>query len=359
MLATLWVAGRLRSLLFMLFIALFFSVALEPAVQFLVRRGWKRGVATGVAFLVAFLVIIGFLAALVPLFISQAVALADGAPGYLEQAQTWLDGLGFVDVGLIDQQIADQFANLEELLRQYGSRVASGILAVGNTIFSAIFQLFTITLFAYYMVAEGPKMRRTLLSFLPPTRQREVLRIWEIAVAKTGGYIYSRLILAAVSAVFTSAVLGLLGLPYAIALGLWVGVLSQFVPVIGAYIAAVLPALVALFDSPIKALWVVVALIGYQQLENFWVAPKITARTMAIHPAVSIGAVIAGANLLGGIGAVLALPVTATIQAFVSTALNRHDLVSSEALIDPSDIEHKGDEPVDEETVENVDSTLS
>ena len=127
-------------------------------------------------------------------------------------------------------------------------------------------------------------------------------------------------------------VLRLLGVPYSIALGLWVGVLSQFVPVIGTYIAAVLPVFVAFFQQPITALWVLIALIAYQQVENFLVAPRITARAMAIHPAVSIGAVIAGASLLGGIGAALALPVAATIQAFISTAVARHDLIESPLL---------------------------
>jgi len=77
-----------------------------------------------------------------------------------------------------------------------------------------------------------------------------------------------------------------------------------------------------------------VALVAYQQIENFWVAPKITAKAMAIHPAISIGSVIAGASLLGGIGAVLALPVAATIQAFISTVLERHEVIESESLYD-------------------------
>jgi predicted PurR-regulated permease PerM len=333
-LATLWVANRLRSLIFMVFISLFLAVALEPAVQYLAKRGWRRNHATMVVFGATFLAGAAFVAALVPLFVNQAAQLADQLPTYIAAVQDWL-GQGDVDVDLIDQTITRQFDDLGRLLGQYGSQVAGGLFAVGNTVFGVVFRLVTVGLFAFYMVSDGPKLRRTVLAFMPQHRQREALRIWEIAVEKTGGYIYSRLILAVVAAAFTALVLTLLGVDYPLALGLWVGVLSQFVPVIGTYIAAVLPVVVAFFDRPLTALWVLLALIGYQQVENFLVAPRITAKAMSIHPAVSVAAVIAGVSLLGGIGAVLSLPVAATVQAFISTALNRHDLVESPLFDEP------------------------
>jgi predicted PurR-regulated permease PerM len=321
----LFVLNRLRGLFFILFISLFISVALEPAVQRLTRRGWKRRTAAVAVFLAATVLSIGFVATMVPLFVSQISQLVPRMPAYLESLQAFLDR--FIDIELIDQDIADQFQDLGRLISQYAGRVAGGIFAVGNTIVGGLFQTVTIGLFSYYMVAEGPTLRRVVLSFLPPPRQHEVMRLWELAVEKTGGYVYSRAVLALVAGAFTFLVLSILGVPFAFALSLWVGVISQFVPVIGTYIAMVLPLLVAFFGEPIDALWVLVALIGYQQLENYVFAPRITARAMAIHPAISFGAVIAGASLLGGIGAVLALPVAATVQAFISTAVQRHAVV--------------------------------
>ncbi len=334
-LATLWIAAQLRTLIFIVFIALFVAVALEPAVQFLSKRGWPRRIATVVVFLGTYLVVAGFAAALVPLFVTQASELTDNLPAYLENVQSFIDEQQFFDIELVDPQVDRQLNNLGDLIENYGGDVAGGVFAVGNTVFGALFRVVTITLFAYYMVAEGPEWRRTVLAVLPQRRQREVLRIWEIAVDKTGGYVYSRFVLALVAAAFTAGVLRLLDVPFSLALGMWVGVLSQFVPVVGTYIAAVLPVLVALFQSPATAAWVLLALIAYQQVENFLVAPRITAKAMAIHPAVSVGSVIAGASILGGIGAVLALPVTATIQAFISTAIERHELIESEALVEP------------------------
>lgn len=327
----LWVVGRLGGLIFMVFIALFTSVALEPAVLWLTGRGWNRRRATQVVFLGTTLLVVGFVAALVPLFVSQATALLEDLPAQLESLQELAGRIEFLDIELLDEDALAEFQDIEALLGRFGGSVAGGVFALSNTLISAIFQGVTILLFAYYMIAEGPRMRRTVLGVFPQERQREILRIWEIAVQKTGGYIYSRLILSVVAAGFTALVLVLLDLPYVAALGLWVGVISQFVPVVGTYIAAVLPVLVALADAPVKALWVLVALVAYQQLENYVVAPRITAKAMAIHPAISVGAVIAGAALLGGVGAVLALPVAATIQALVSTSLERHEVITREA----------------------------
>ena len=168
------------------------------------------------------------------------------------------------------------------------------------------------------MVADGPRMRRAICRRLRPDRQERVLHAWELAIDKTGGYLYSRALLALLSAVFHTAAFSLIGLRYPVALGVWVGLVSQFLPVIGTYLAGVLPVLVALLDDPIRALWVLIVIVIYQQIENYLFAPRITARTLELHPAVAFSAAIAGAAMLGPVGAVLALPACATVQAFLS-----------------------------------------
>ncbi|MDH3425108.1 MAG: AI-2E family transporter, partial [Acidimicrobiia bacterium] len=130
-----------------------------------------------------------------------------------------------------------------------------------------------------------------------------------------------------ISAVITWVVLTIIDVPFPIALALWMGVLSQFVPVIGTYIGGALPALIAVLESPVKAMWVVIYVAIYQQFENYVLSPRITARTMSLHPAVSFGSAIAGGTLLGAPGALMALPVAATLQAFVSTYIRRYELI--------------------------------
>ena len=162
----------------------------------------------------------------------------------------------------------------------------------------------------------------------------------EIAIEKTGGYFYSRALLAAVSTTITWIVLSIIEIPFALPLALWVGVISQFVPVFGTYLGGILPILIALLESPLQAVWVLAFILVYQQIENYLISPQITERTMALHPALAFGSAIVGATLLGAAGALMALPVAATIQAFVSTYFERHQLVESHLLeTDPGEPE--------------------
>ena len=115
-----------------------------------------------------------------------------------------------------------------------------------------------------------------------------------------------------------------MGVPYALPLAVWVGVVSQFIPAVGTYLAALVPLLVALTVRPITAVVVLVGLVVYQQIENTVLSPRITARTMSLHPAVAFGSVLVGTSLLGVVGALVALPATAIIQAFVSTYVEEH-----------------------------------
>jgi predicted PurR-regulated permease PerM len=162
---------------------------------------------------------------------------------------------------------------------------------------------------------------------MPERRQREALHIWDVAVEKMGGYIYSRLILAFISGSIAAAFLAFLDVPFALSLGIWIGVLSQFIPVVGTYLALILPAIVALSSNGTTTMiWVIVFFVAYQQVENLLLSPRITKRTMSIHPAVSIAAIIMGGQLMGAIGIILALPMAGIIQALISESSRRHEL---------------------------------
>jgi predicted PurR-regulated permease PerM len=311
----------------MVFVSVFVAVAMEPPVYFLAKRGWKRGPATGVVFLAAFLVVTVFIVSMVPLLIDQIGQLVEDIPSYVESVARLMED--WFGLGLTEDQLADQATTAQDWLTSNAGDVLGGVVGIGSSIFGFIFFAVTVGLFSFYMVAELPQLKRTVLSTMPEERQREALGIWDTAVEKMGGYIYSRLILAVIGGTFAVLFLTFLKVPFSVPLGIFVGFLSQFIPVVGTYLAAIFPAIVALSVSGATAIWVIVFFVLYQQVENFLISPRITKRTMSIHPAISIAAIIIGGAVMGAIGIILALPMAAIIQAVISTSIHRHEVVVS------------------------------
>jgi predicted PurR-regulated permease PerM len=328
-----WLVVELQSLLITLLVSLFLSFAIEPAVNWLAARGWRRGSATWVVFLAVAVVSLAFVAAIATVLVRQLTSFVDSAPEYLEEAEGWINDR--FDTDLDTEDLVDQLTEAEGPLRDLGGEVAQNAVGFSLSVLGGVFQLFTVALFTWYLVADGPRLRRTILSLLPAHRQDQVLRTWELAIDKTGGYIYSRALLAAASAFTTWIFLSVIGVPYPVPLALWVGVVSQFVPVIGTYLAGAMAVLVALLNDPVDGALVLGFVATYQQVENYLLAPRITARTMELHPAVAFGTVITGAALLGPVGAVLALPAAAILQAFGSTLVERHDVPETSLTAEP------------------------
>lgn len=335
----------LRSVLVMLLVSLFIAFAVEPAVQWLGRHGWKRGAATAVVFAGSLLALIAAFGSIIPLLVDQVADLLRNVPRSVGELNELLTGIPLLELQL------DPDGDLNQELIRLGRELGSGGLAetatgnvlgaagsvvgLGATAVGVLFQGLTVLLVSFYMVADGPRFRASLARPLPPKRQREFLAVWEIAVAKTGGYIYSRVLLAGIAAAVTTVVLLLLDVPYPLPLGLWVGMTGALIPVIGTYLGGLLVLMVALVNQPTDAIWVLVFMTVYQQIENYLLAPRLQSAAMDIHPAVAFVSVIVGATLLGAVGALLALPATAIIQAVGSTYMHRHQLI--EELEEASD----------------------
>lgn len=194
--------------------------------------------------------------------------------------------------------------------------------------FSVLFDALTVLVFAFYLAADGPRLRRTIASWLPPQRQKVLLTVWDISLAKTGGFVVSKLILASISAVAHAAFFWFIDLPYWLPMGIFAGVTSQLIPTIGTYIGVAVPVLIALLDKPISAVWIVLFATVYQQIENYVLTPRVSRATMDIHPAVALGAVFAGLAIWGPIGALIGIPIAAAIIAVVATYGQRYELIS-------------------------------
>ncbi|WP_433479495.1 AI-2E family transporter [Spirillospora sp. CA-142024] len=330
--AVLWLLQRLRELLTLLLISLFLAFAIEPAVNWLARRGWRRGLATGAMFVVVGLLFAGFLGGIGSLLATQAANLIDGFPDYVGRLIGWVNST--FGTHLSQRNLLQRLPTVTDTLSRHLTDLAGNVWGIGTTAFGVIFNALGVLLFTFYLSAEGPRFRRTVCSLLPPRRQLEVLRAWEIAVDKTGGYIYSRGLLALISGIAHYAAMAGLGVPYAATLALWVGVVSQFIPAVGTYLAGAVPVLIALTKGPSTALWILLFVLAYQQLENYLLQPRITAKTLDMHPAVAFGLILAGAAVAGPIGVVLAIPLGASLQAFADAYVRRYD-VEEHPLTEP------------------------
>ncbi|MFF5023237.1 AI-2E family transporter [Streptomyces collinus] len=316
-----WAFHQLTGLLINILIAFFLALAIEPAVSWMASRGMRRGLATFLVFLGLTIVTAGFVTLLGSMLAGQIIKMVEGFPDYLDSVIHWINQTFHTDLRRVDVQ---EGLLHSDWLRKYAQNSAAGVLDVSAQVLGGLFQLLTVALFSFYFAADGPRLRRALCSVLPPARQAEVLRAWEIAVDKTGGYLYSRGLMALISGIAHYILLQALGVPYAPVLGVWVGLVSQFIPTIGTYLAGALPMLIAFTVNPWYAVWVLIFVVVYQQFENYMLQPKLTSKTVDIHPAVAFGSVIAGTALLGAVGALIAIPATATLQAFLGAYVKRY-----------------------------------
>jgi len=324
-LATRAVFGKLADLLVLVMVALFLSLAVEPGVNRLSRRGWRRGSATGVILLAVVTIFLVFIVAIGTLVANQIADLLRNSETYVTRTVDFLNDTFDTNIDPADviAEIQDEDGRIQQFINNQGDEAVRVSLSALGVVFHAL----TVMLFTFYLVADGPRLRRVICSRLQPARQRRVLQAWELAIDKTGGYLYSRALLAGLSAAFHWVVFQAVGTQAPLALALWVGLISQFLPVVGTYLAGLLPVIVTLIDSPVNAAIIAIAIVMYQQIENYVLAPRITARTMELHPALAFGSAIAGGAVLGAVGAVLALPAVAMLQALLSDAGPRFEVV--------------------------------
>ncbi len=329
-----WVFTSTSSFLITMIMAFFVAFALLPAVEFLSRRGWKRGAAAGVVMFAGASIGALFVFAIGNVFFGQLTNFLEALPGIVDTVADWLnDTLGLElnlnELGIEVSDVAGYAAGL-------GTGLIGVVTGLTGSILGLVFSGLTIGLFVFYILADWPKLRAAILGWMPPDQQVTADTVFSITIDKVGGWVYSRGALAAISALFHFVVFLVIGLPYPFALALWVGVISQFIPTIGTYLAGIVPVFIALVSGdPIDALWVLLAILFYQQIENYLISPKITANTMDLHPAVAFGSAIIGASLLGGIGALLALPVAAALTALAQIYGVHHELIESEHFESP------------------------
>jgi len=333
-LAIRWLAQELSSFLTIILMALFLSFALEPAVQWFVNRGWRRGAATGLMLGLVFLAGVFLLALIVPAVVTGFKQLFESAPQLVDRFVGWLHLIGIKNVST-DNLIQELQNNADKVISAAQGIAGGLILGVASSILGALFKVATVGLFTFYFVAEGPKLRRAILSMTPPERQERLLFVWEQAITQTGGYFYSRLLLAVINGTGMYITLRVFSVPFAAPLAIFEGLVAEFIPIVGTYIAGAAPVFVALLSSPAAGIAALAYVVIYQQIENYFLSPRLTARTMALHPAVAFAAALIGGAIGGILTAFLALPVAAVAQAAIAEYGKKYTVVEDDLTAHP------------------------
>ena len=301
-----------RGVLVWILIAVFLALALNPAVDWLLARGVpRRGLAVVITYAGAVLGIAALGALFVPILVDQVNNFVQALPGYVEQVTQGRGRLGFLER---EYQITER---VREAVGKGGAgRLlgASGTaLAVTKGVVTAVIAIVTIAFLTLFMLLEGPAWIERFYALLPARSQERWRTVGRDIYRTIGGYVTGNLTISLIAGVISTLVLLILGVPYAVALGLLVALLD-LIPLAGAMIAAVIVTTIGFIDSTVSGIVLLVFFIVYQQLENHVLQPVVYGRTVKLSPLAVLIAVLIGAELAGVIGALAAIPVAGTIQ---------------------------------------------
>jgi len=304
----LWISRHVFS---WIFIAIFLALALNPAVDRLERRVKRRGIATGIVY-VAALIAVGLVGWLfIPTLVDQVNSFAHKVPDYLDDLTKGRGRLGFLQekYHLVDKA--------RKALREGGASKLFGIsgtaLAVAKGVVTAVLATLTIVFLTFFMLLEGPKWLDRFYALLKPDSRRRWQAVGRDIYRTVGGYVTGNLLISLIAGALTAVVLRIMGVPFALALGLIVAILD-LIPLAGATIAAILVGAVAFLHSIPAGIVVVIFFVVYQQLENHVLQPVVYGRTVQLSPLAVLISVLIGAELAGVLGALAAIPVAGTLQ---------------------------------------------
>lgn len=334
---------RARDLVAMLIISMFFALALIPLVERIhARRGWKRGAAVGLVYGMGALLFIVMVVFLIPLIVELAQRIGANLDVWIADLNGWLDDTFGFNLSSSDEAAtaaagAEAAAGVEEWAKQ----ALGGLLGALSSGIGLVFSAMTIALFTFYFAADHIRIQRLTLSMFSPATQERLGWTWDKAVEQTGGYFYSRVILMGINALGFFFTLVLVGMPVTVSLPLAIiaAFISVFIPAVGTYIGGAIPVMLTLaFQGVVPAVIVLGYVLIYQQLENYWLSPKLSAKTMELNGGVSFGAAIAGGAIAGPMGAFMALPIAALITSFLSHYRTAHE-VTYKSMYEGDDFE--------------------
>lgn len=306
----LYAAYLVRSILVLVLVAAFLAIGLDPAVRRLEGMGLSRGFAVTGIFLGAILFLVGFLFAVVPPLVEQVAEFATKLPSYVTdlanrnpRIQEW------VLENDIPTKLQDATKNVPSIIG--GS--LGGVLGIAGSVVSALFSMLTVLVLTIYFLLSLSRIRHGSFKLVPKSRRARAKELADPILEKIGGYIAGQLTVALIAGVLALIFMWIVGMPYPVALALWVSI-AALIPLVGATVGAIPATIVAFFTSLPLGLGTLLYFLIYQQIENYVIAPRIMTKAVDISPAAVLLAALVGGTLLGFVGALMAIPAAASIK---------------------------------------------
>jgi predicted PurR-regulated permease PerM len=304
-----------RQVVVWFFIALFLALAINPLVELLQRRGLRRrGLASATAFLLVLLGLILIGALFVPLLVTNVNHFVNAVPGYVHDVTTGKGRLGFLETKYhVVEKVKEQIHNggAKRLLGLSGAA-----LSVTVGVLNIVVGVLTVAFMTFFMLLEGPAWIERIYGLIPESSQPRWRAVGRDIYRTVGGYVTGNLVISLIAGSLTTIVLLVMGVPYAVALGLIVAILD-LIPLAGATIAMIIIGAVAFLHSIVAGIVVVAFFLVYQQIENQILQPVIYNRTVQLSPLAILLSVLVGAQLAGILGALAAIPVAGAIQVLI------------------------------------------
>jgi predicted PurR-regulated permease PerM len=321
--AAFYIVYRFANVFFVLFVAVVLATALRPAVAWLGRWRIPPWLAVLLIYLVALVGGVGLVALSAPLLITQAVSLINSAPNYYAQARTYL---GNQQNALI-QGLVDQLPATLPLPTQ--SSIGDGVelstigQAVGYLQWFGwgLFSIVALVLIVYFWILDRDQIMRTTVLMLPTDWRDGARELWDALEEKVGAFVRGQLLLCLSVGVVSLVAFGLIGVPNAVLLAVLAGIFEA-VPYIGPIFTAALAIVLTLAQAPDKIIWVIVACVVIQQVENALLVPRIMGRTVGVNAVVTLLAITAFGSLLGIGGAIMAIPLAVVLQVLFERVLS-------------------------------------
>ena len=326
-----WLLYRFYQVIFIVFIAILMGTVIRPVINWLNKRGIHRVAGFIIISILLLILFIGFMLLLFPMVMDQGSTIVADVPGYYQNLRLWLANTGNPMIVGLGDFLPATLPNLAPIQQTGQQALASAEQAMGYVTSGArfIFIILAVLLLAFHWTLDGPQTIQSWLLLLPKDQRSSIGEMISAMESKVGSFLAGQGVLCLSIGIMALIAYLIIGLPNALILALIAGVMEA-VPMIGPFLGAIPAALIALSISPSKLVWVILATVIIQQLENNLLVPRVMRKAVGVNPFVSLLAIFSFSTFFGIMGALVAIPFAAIIQILLDRFLFRPGTVEPE-----------------------------